>query len=379
MISFAIVAGEASGDLLGASLIEAIKQRYPDAVFFGVAGPQMIASGCSSLYPMERLSIMGVVEVLRHLPSLLAMRKNLFNTIVERKPDVFIGIDAPDFNLALEKKLKSKGIKTVHYVSPSVWAWRQWRVKKIGESVDLMLTLFPFETAFYERHKVQSCFVGHPLANMIPMVTDTTLARSELGLDEKCYVALLPGSRMAELERLSDLFILTAVECVKQFPDIEFLIPFSSDKTRQYFQHRIDQLDAQLPITMFSGQSRVVMAASDVILLASGTATLEAMLLKKPMVVAYKLANFTMWFLKKFRILKASLYSLPNILAGREVVSEYIQHDATVENLSVALIKLLNDKTGNQELVELYTDMHESLRLDASQRAADSILNMVRK
>ena len=377
MISIAIVAGEASGDLLGASLINAVKQRYPDAEFFGVAGPKMIEAGATSLFPMEQLSVMGLVEVLKHLPSLLAMRKQLFNTILERQPDIFIGIDAPDFNLALEKKLKHKGIKTVHYVSPSVWAWRQWRVKKIAKSVDLMLTLFPFEAAFYEQHNVEATFVGHPLADMIPMTTDAQQARDELGLGDGRFVALLPGSRMAELERLSDLFIESAIECASKHEDVHFLVPFANEKTRQYFQRRLDANGMQLPLTLYTGQSRTVMQASDIILLASGTAALEAMLFKKPMVVAYKLADFTMWFLKKFRILKSSLYSLPNILAGREIVSEYIQADATTHNLSSALLKLLDDEDNNTQLIALYNDIHTSLKQDASQRAADSILGLI--
>jgi len=362
---------------LGASLINAVKQRYPDAEFFGVAGPKMIEAGATSLFPMEQLSVMGLVEVLKHLPSLLAMRKQLFNTILERQPDIFIGIDAPDFNLALEKKLKHKGIKTVHYVSPSVWAWRQWRVKKIAKSVDLMLTLFPFEAAFYEQHNVEATFVGHPLADMIPMTTDAQQARDELGLGDGRFVALLPGSRMAELERLSDLFIESAIECASKHEDVHFLVPFANEKTRQYFQRRLDANGMQLPLTLYTGQSRTVMQASDIILLASGTAALEAMLFKKPMVVAYKLADFTMWFLKKFRILKSSLYSLPNILAGREIVSEYIQADATTHNLSSALLKLLDDEDNNTQLIALYNDIHTSLKQDASQRAADSILGLI--
>jgi lipid-A-disaccharide synthase len=380
MVCIALVAGEASGDLLGASLINALKEKYPHAEFIGIAGPQMIEAGCQSFYPMEALSVMGLVEVLKHLPALLKIRKQLYSRLLEKKPDVFIGIDAPDFNLALERKLKASGIKTVHYVSPTVWAWRQWRIKTISRSVDLMLTLFPFEVPIYQEHQVKAHFVGHPLADIIPLLADKGQARAELGIDtDKRIVAMLPGSRISELERLAETFIQTANACSSQALDLEFIVPFANDKTRQYFQDMIDRLQPQASIKTISGQSRLVMQASDAILLASGTATLEALLLKRPMVVAYKLSGLTFWILKTFRILKVSLYALPNLLAGRKIVEEFIQHDARPEKLAPALMKLLDDKQANRKLLQTYDDIHHSLKKNASHEAAMAIAELIGK
>jgi len=377
MVRIAVVAGEASGDILGASFIDALKKQYPDAEFFGIGGPEMIQAGCRSFYPIEQLSIMGLFEVLKHLPSLLKMRKQLFHKLIELKPDVFIGIDAPDFNLGLEKKLKQAGIKTVHYVSPSVWAWRQWRVKKISQSVDLMLTLFPFEVDFYKKNNVPAEFVGHPLASMIPMDPDKQDARLKLNLDTNGkIVALLPGSRRSEVERMSALFIETAIDCYKQDNTLEFVVPFATEKTREIFQRHLEASGILLPIKLVSGQSRTVMQASDYILLASGTATLEAMLLKKPMVVVYIMNGFTFWFLKKFRILKASLYSLPNVLAGEQLVEEYIQNDATRNNLVEAMMRLIC-KDNNKLLVSKYNEIHQSLIQDESNQAAHVVLEFL--
>ncbi len=380
MVCIALVAGEASGDLLGASLINALKDKYPQAEFIGIGGPEMIKAGCESLYPMEALSVMGLVEVLKHLPSLLKMRAQLYARLLEKKPDVFIGIDAPDFNLALERKLKSSGIKTVHYVSPSVWAWRQWRVKKIARSIDLMLTLFPFEVSFYQQHEVKAVFVGHPLADMVPMQVDQAQARTQVYPDnDKRLVAMLPGSRISELERLAEVFIRTAEQCSKNAPDLEFIVPFANDKTRRYFQDVVDRLKTQANITTILGQSRLVMQASDAVLLASGTAALEALLLKRPMVVAYKLSGLTYWLLKTFRILKVSLYSLPNLLAGKKIVEEFIQKDARPEMIAPALLTLLDEEHSNQALLATYDDIHRSLKKEASQEAANAIAALMDK
>jgi len=378
MVCIALVAGEASGDLLGASLISALKNKYPDAEFIGIAGPQMIKAGCQTLYPMEALSVMGLVEVLKHLPKLLSIRKQLFNTLLEKKPDVFIGIDAPDFNLGLEKKLKAHGIKTIHYVSPSVWAWRQWRVKKMAKSMDLMLTLFPFEVDFYKKYNIQAKFVGHPLADFIPLHNDKSQARQTLALStEKKIVALLPGSRMSELEYLSELFIRTADQCYTQAPDLEFIAPFANDETMQYFQSTIDRVRPQVSIKLISGQSWTVMQASDVVLLASGTAALEALLLKRPMVVSYKMVPLTFWILKTFKILKVSLYSLPNLLAGKQIVEEFIQKDAKVDNLAPAILRLINNTDEAEHLIDTYHQIHLSLKKNASAEAANAIAAMI--
>ena len=378
MKHFVLVAGEASGDLLGASLIRELKLRYPNAVFSGIAGPQMIKEGCSTFFPMEKLSLMGLVEILKHLPELLKLRKRLFQHIVSLHPCVFIGIDAPDFNLSLEKKLKKTGIKTVHYVSPSIWAWRQWRVKKIKKSVDLMLTLFPFEVDFYQQHHVNAAFVGHPLADMIPIEPDFQQARAELELEpDKIYIALLPGSRLSEIERLGELFIQTAVACYQQDKRLCFIVPFANGGTRNLFEEILDKQSVNLPVQLTNGNARLVMQACDMVLLASGTAALEAMLLKKPMVVAYKLSALTYWILTKLKILKVSLYSLPNCLAGKPLVEEYMQNDATVEHLQKAIMRLINSEDGNHLLHEQYRTIHTSLRKDASVQAVNEIIKLI--
>lgn len=287
-----IVAGEASGDLLGAGLIRAIKQRLPDAVIEGIAGPAMIAQGCTALFPAEKLAVMGFVEVLGRYRELHGIRTQLIRHFLDNPPDVFIGIDAPDFNLGLERVLKEAGIPTVHYVSPSVWAWRQWRLRKIALSTDLMLTLFPFEAAFYEAYHVPVRFVGHPLAEMIPDVPDLQAARIKLGLPVLGdIVALLPGSRMSEVNALGLTFIHAAQWCAQHRPGVHFLAPLATADTRELFEQLVKTHAPMLSITIIAGRSREVMAAADVVLLASGTATLEALLLKRPMVVAYRRAN----------------------------------------------------------------------------------------
>jgi len=378
MVCIALVAGEVSGDLLGAALIRSLKKQYPDAKFIGIAGPEMIKEGCKSYYSIEQLSIMGLFEVLKHLPSLLKMRKQLFQQLLNQKPDVFIGIDAPDFNLGLERKLKQAGIKTVHYVSPSVWAWREWRVKKIGRSVDLMLTLFPFEVDFYKKNNVPAQFVGHPLASMIPLEPDQQDARKQLRIEQDVnLVALLPGSRRAELERLAALFIKTAAECHRRDNSLCFIVPFATDATKMIFQRELDSLGVEFPVTLIRGNSRLVMQASDTVLLASGTAALEAMLLKKPMVVTYRMNGLTFWLLKKLNILKLSLYSLPNVLAGKKLVEEFYQQHATQDNLVNALMKLVSHGKNNVELLDQYKELHMSLLANSEIHAAKAISGLI--
>lgn len=376
MIRIGIVAGEASGDLLGAGLIRAIKARFPDAIIEGIAGPAMIAQGATALYPLERLSVMGIVEVLGRFRELHAMRASLLRHFLENPPDVFVGIDAPDFTLGLERKLKDAGIPTVHYVSPSVWAWRQWRIRKIARSTDLMLTLLPFEARFYEEHHVPVRFVGHPLAEMIPPLADPQAARAALGLPLRGeIVALLPGSRMSEINFLAAIFIQASVECARQRPGLHFVVPLATPATRERFTEILASVAPNLAVTVVEGRSREVMAAADVVLLASGTATLEAMLLKRPMVMAYRLAPLTYWLAK--RLVKIPYFSLPNLLAGKPLVPEFIQDAATPENLGQAVLHYLIHPESAMALQETFTEIHASLRQGADQQAAEAVLSLI--
>jgi lipid-A-disaccharide synthase len=371
-----IVAGEASGDLLGAGLISAIKQRYPDAVFEGIAGPQMIAAGATSLFPMDRLSVMGIVEVLGRYRELLGIRRQLANHFRRNPPDVFIGVDAPDFTLGLEKQLRQAGIKTVHYVSPSVWAWRQHRVRKIAKSTDLMLALFPFEATFYEQHHVPVKFVGHPLADTLPMSVDKLAARKPLGLSpERPVLAMLPGSRSNELHYLATTFIETVRWLRQRHPNLEVVVPLANEVRRTQFEQAMAQIPDVPEMNLVDGQSREVMAAADVVLLASGTAALEAMLLKRPMVVAYKLSPLTYWLAKL--LLKVENVSLPNLLANETLVPELIQHEATPEKLGQAVLNYLEDSSLNHRVNQRFTEIHQSLRQDASQQAATAVLDLI--
>ncbi len=373
-LRIAIVAGEASGDILGADLIRSLRLRYPLARFEGVAGPRMIAAGCESFFPLEKLSVMGLVEVLKHLPELLGLRRQLYRHFSANPPDLFIGIDAPDFNLALERRLKAQGIPTAHYVSPSVWAWRQYRVKKIGRSVDLMLTLFPFEADFYRQHQVPVRFVGHPLADMIPETVDKQAVRARLGLPEGPVVALLPGSRGSELGHLAGPFIEAAKLCQRALPDLHFVVPHASAKTRALFEEALAESGGQLPLTALDGQSQDAMAAADVVLLASGTATLEALLLKRPMVVAYKLAPLTYWLASC--LIKTPYYSLPNQLVGRACVAEITQHEVSPERLSREVLALLQAGEDQQQLAA-FAQVGQQLRGGASERAAEALSDLL--
>ena len=371
-----IVAGEASGDLLGAGLISAIKQRYPEAEFEGIAGPQMIAAGATSLFPMDRLSVMGIVEVLGRYRELLGIRRHLANHFRQNPPDVFIGIDAPDFTLGLEKQLRKVGIKTVHYVSPSVWAWRQRRVKKIAQSTDLMLTLFPFEAKFYQQHHVPVTFVGHPLADTIPLNVDKLAARESLGLSaDNKILAVLPGSRSNELHYLASTFIETVRWLREKDPSLDVVVPLANEKRRAQFEQTMAQMSDVPKMILVDGQSREVMAAADVVLLASGTAALEAMLLKRPMVVAYKLAPLTYWLAK--RLVKVENFSLPNLLANETLVPELIQDEATAEKLGQAVLNYLENTALNDTVNLRFNEIHETLRQDASKQAANAVLSLM--
>jgi len=377
-VRIAMVAGETSGDMLGAGLVKSLKERYPDAEFEGIGGPLMQAHGFNSFVPMERLSVMGLVEVLGRLFELLKVRRDLIKHWIANPPDVFIGIDSPDFTLTLEEKLRAAGIKTVHYVSPSVWAWRQKRVLKIERAVDLMLTLFPFEARFYEQHDVPVKFVGHHLADKIPFETPIAPARETLGLDASGpVVCLMPGSRGSEVQRLGELFLRTAELMRRRRPELQFIIPAASVERRNQIEALLADYPVNLPVKVVLGQSHTCMAAADAILLASGTATLEAMLLKKPMVVSYIVAPLTYHILK--RLVTQEYLSLPNLLAGRELVPEYIQHEATAEHLSAALLVRLEDSDAAHQLHETYLFIHRQLKRDADHEAAAAIAELIGK
>lgn len=373
-----LVAGESSGDILGARLIRSLKILLPEAEFSGIGGPLMQSEGFNSLYPMERLSIMGIVPILKRLPELLKMRASLARTIVESKADCFIGIDAPEFNLGLEYKLKRKSIPTVHYVSPSVWAWRENRIYKIGKSVSLMLCLFPFELSIYRRHDIPAICIGHPLANEIPMQPDTQKAREQLAISVNArVVALLPGSRGSEIRYLMEPFYRTAEKLTARYPDIEFVLPCANAKGRRQIEAFLAarSSDTQtVPIRLIDGQSRLVMQAANAILLASGTATLEALLLKKPMLVAYKMSALSLWIFRK--LLKIKQYSLPNLLAQKEIVKEMIQEECEPEKLYAQMSQII-DETGNDSRSALFQELHQSLKLGGSDKAAQSIYQLI--
>ena len=370
-----LVAGELSGDLLGAALIPALKERYPNAEFRGLGGEKMQAEGLTSLYPLETLSVMGLVEVLKHLPKLLKVRKHLYQDALAWGADLMLGIDAPDFNLGLEKKLRQQGIKTVHYVSPSVWAWRQGRIKGIKQSCDLMLTLLPFEADFYHQHQMPVTFVGHPTADRLPLDPDQTAARQSLGLSEtNQVVALLPGSRGGEVSRLGACFLQTAQLLQKQYPDLRFLLPAATPARYQQLQellrlHPVDNL------TLLDGQADLSLQAADASLLASGTVTLEALFCKCPMVVSYQVAPLT-WWLGKF-LLKTPWVSLPNLLAQKELVTERLQQAATPEQLAKDIQLLLSQPERASQQRQAFYQLHQQLQQNASQTAATAIQQLL--
>ncbi len=370
----ALVAGEASGDLLGAHLIQALKKHLPDAEFVGVGGPKMESAGMHVLYPMEKLAVRGYVEVLRHYREIVGIRKKLKRLWLAEKPDIFIGIDAPDFNLSLEHSLKRGGVPTVHYVSPSIWAWRRERMRQIAQSVTHMLALFPFEKPLYDEAGVPASYVGHPLADMLPLEPDRGGARDLLKLRrEGTIIALLPGSRQSEVQAMADLFVRTARRLLELQPDATFLVPMVSRETRYLFEETLYRLKAQdLPLTILFGHAHDALIACDAALVASGTATLEAALLKRPMVISYKMPDLS------WRIIKHKKYlpyvGLPNILAGRFVVPELIQEDATADNLAQALFNLLQDKSVAAGLQQVFGQMQQDLRQNTAEKAASAVL-----
>ncbi len=375
-MKIAIVAGELSGDLLGAGLIHALRALHPDAVFEGVGGPQMLAAGFHSHYPLETLSVMGLVEVIKHFSHIKKCRDSLRDHFLQHPPDVFVGIDAPDFNLGLEYALKKVGIRTVHYVSPSVWAWRRYRLRKIARACDLMLTLFPFEAEYYLRHHIPVQFVGHPLADDIPEQTDKRAARIRLGLPaDGRWVALLPGSRRNEVRQLGIFFIQTARWLLARHPDLFFVIPLANANLKPILSQQIAEVAPDIPFTLLAGHSRDAMAAADVVLMASGTATLEAMLLKRPMVVAYRLAELTYWLAKA--LVHIPYFSLPNLLAGERLVPEFLQSEVIPEQLGAACLHWLDNPAQVEMLQNRFIEIHHRLRHSANQQAAAAVLSIV--
>ena len=387
---FVFVAGEASGDLLGADLIAGLKVRFPNASFAGIGGPRMRDAGMEIWHPLDRLSVMGLIEVLKHLPSLLALRRDMYQRTLQEKPDVFIGIDAPDFNLGLEKKLKRAGIRTAHYVSPSIWAWRENRAKKIGRSADRVLCLFPMEPPIYARHGVDARFVGHPLANAFALHPDKLAARRELNIaDDALVLAVLPGSRLGEIERLGRDFLAAAAALRQEFPQLHVVIPAANTACevaiRELVRTSAEQgIGAANAVTILPAASRfsaphsqLAMIASDAILLASGTAALEAMLAKRPMVVAYRIARSTYRIVKTLGMLRTDVYSLPNILAERRIVPELMQDDCTPPGLAAALAPMLRARELPADTLNEFVRIHESLRGSAECNAASAIAELL--
>jgi lipid-A-disaccharide synthase len=377
-LRIALVAGEASGDTLGAGMIHALKELHPHIQFIGIGGPRMLAEGMHSRVPMERLSVMGLVEVLGRLRELLRIRKDLVAWLIEQQPDVFIGIDAPDFTLGVERKLRDAGIATVHYVSPSVWAWREKRVLGIRKSTDLMLTLFPFEEEVYRKHQVAVQCVGHTLADQIPLQPDRQAARAILSIPaETKLLALMPGSRDGELRKLGLLFLQTAAWCLEREPQLCFVMPCASLERKQQMQEIIAEHGIDLPLKLLDGQAHAALAACDAVLIASGTATLEAMLFKRPMVVAYRMAGLTFKILK--RLVKVGHVSLPNLLAKREVVPEFLQDAATPESMGPALMQLLAPTEKRADTQATFMQLHEMLKRNADHAAAQAVLDLLRQ
>ncbi|MEB3464918.1 lipid-A-disaccharide synthase [Pasteurella multocida] len=379
-LTIAIVAGEVSGDILGAGLIRSLKVQYPHARFIGIAGPRMLAEGAETLVDMEELSVMGLAEVVKHLPRLLKIRRQLIHTLLQEKPDIFIGIDAPDFNIDVELKLKENGIKTIHYVSPSVWAWRQNRIHKIAKATHLVLAFLPFEKAFYDRFEVPCRFIGHTMADAIALKPNRQEACECLNLDaNQRYVAMLVGSRGSEVTFLAEPFLQAAKLLKQQYPAIQFLVPLINAKRREQFEQIKAQVAPELELILLDGKARQAMIAAEATLLASGTAALEAMLCKSPMVVGYRM-KATTYFLAK-RLVKTEYVSLPNLLANEMLVPELIQEQCTAENLAEKLALYLSQEESalqqRHALIQRFTDLHKLIQCDADKQAAQAVIELL--
>jgi lipid-A-disaccharide synthase len=373
-----LVAGEASGDTLGAHLIESLRRRRPDVRFFGIAGPKMQSAGCEVWEPSDSLAVMGLFEILRDLPRLLRLRARIRRAFLAARPDVFVGIDAPEFNLGLAAALRRAGIPTVQYVSPQVWAWRQSRVRSMRDSIDLVLCLLPFEKRFYDEQGLQAEFVGHPLADAIPLEVDRDAARAALGLPMDAQViALLPGSRRGEVTRLAADFAATARWLAGQRPALTFIAPMASAATREIFAAALARLAPELAVSLLDGRAQAALIAADAVLVASGTASLEAALCKRPMVVVYRFGAFTAWALRRWQLVKSKFFAQPNLLADRRVVSEYFQEQIVPESIGAELLMWLDDPTRRRELAQEFTRIHQNLRQGGSDSAADAILRLV--
>lgn len=374
-----MVAGEASSDQLGAHLISALQQHLPQSQFYGVGGPRMQREGFDSLWPAEMLAVRGYAEVLRHYRAITSMRRQLLRRLLKDKPDVFIGVDGSDFNLWLEKRLKRSGIPTIHFVSPSIWAWRRNRMSRIIQAVSHILALYPFEPELYRGTPVKCSYVGHPLADVIPLEIDQRVARERLGLPpDRPVIALLPGSRQSELHFMAETFIETAKLLLARYPSVQFLVPLVSRETRLQFETALWKLKAdEMPFTLMFGHATDAVAASDAVLVASGTATLETALVGRPMVIAYKMSPWS------WRLMRGMGYlpwvGLPNILAGRYVVPEFLQDDATPENLAQALGNVLVDRQARAAIARVFAGIHRLLRQDTAQKAADAVLPYLQK
>ena len=374
-----LVAGEASGDTLGADLINALRRLSPDIEFFGVAGPKMQAAGCEVWEPSESLAVMGLFEIVRDLPRLLRLRARIRDLFLAAKPDVFVGIDAPEFNLRLARDLRTAGIPTVQYVSPQVWAWRQGRARSIHESVDLVLCLLPFEKRFYDEHGMHAEFVGHPLADAIPLEVDRPAARASLHIPAAAQlVALLPGSRRGEVARLAADFAATARWLAAQRPELQFIAPMASAATRQIFTQALALHAPEVEVRLIDGQAQTALIAADVVLVASGTASLEAALCKRPMVVVYRLGTMTAWILRKLNLVKVKYFAQPNLLADRRVVGEYFQEEIIPESIGAELLMWLDDVERRSDLEREFSRIHADLRRDAGVRAAQAILELLK-
>lgn len=374
-VRIAVVAGEASGDLLASHLIAALKAKLPDAIFYGIGGPRMEAKGFDAWWPMEKLAVMGYVDALKHCREIAGIRRQLKKRLLDIRPDIFIGVDAPDFNLGLEADLKAAGVKTIHYVSPSIWAWRGGRIKKIGRAVNRVLALFPMEPPLYERERIPVTYVGHPLADIIPLETNRFAVREKLAMPRDVPIfALLPGSRQGELAMMAETFVQTAkLIRERHFPNALFVVPLTTRETRLQFEMAIYTQEAtDIPFRLLFGHAQDALGAADVSLVASGTATLEAALIKRPMVITYKIAKLSYWIMK--RMAYQPFVGLPNVLAGREVVPEILQDQATPENLAEALVKLYEDKANAEAIAEVFTDIHYQLRQNTAEKAANAVI-----
>jgi len=372
-----LVAGEASGDVLGAGLIRAVRARIPDAVFEGVAGPEMAAAGCEQWEPSESLAVMGIVEPLAHIPRLLRLRRGLAKRWRESPPDVFIGIDAPDFNLGLEIKLRKAGIKTAHYVSPSIWAWRPGRVKKVKKAADRVLCILPFEPALYEGHGVKAVFVGHPKAHEAPEIVDMEAARLRLGLDAGEVVAVMPGSRSGEVSRIGGIVAAAAREVFAARPGVRFVTPVAMPKLRPMIEQQLDEAGVAEQFILLDGDSELAMSAADVVLQASGTAVLEAALLRKPTVATYRVSPLTYWIAR--RLVKLEHFTLPNLLTEQPLVPEFMQQNALPGPIAAEVVALLDDPERRRSISERFDRLRAELALDADQHAADSVIELARR